>query len=358
MKLLLALLAMVAGAFLRADIDELEETPKYWLKFDGNLDSSGASGFTWGGENDASYTADCSGVETDQAYVIKDGFHPWAKNNLDLGSGDWTIQTRCKIVNDANCVVWGLGSSANNTVLALITKGASSIGITQRKKDGTYTEFKPLKIPSATESYHTYALIAEKSMGTLSIAVDGVKMWTSTFDFSSLTPSFQLGSCHSGANNIDLNKGIGIAISDFRVYQRALTEENLKTISAGETMAVYPSVEVSTLHAQVTGEASWGGLFWYTDATFQTLSETAPTAETAVRLALSADASLVMNDDAAYSSLFVTAAAGASSPKLTFLKPKAIISSLPTTVGELSDEIPVLTVIPAVIGGASYRSRD
>lgn len=42
-KLLLALLPMFTGVSLvAADTDELGATPKYWYKFDGNLNSSGA----------------------------------------------------------------------------------------------------------------------------------------------------------------------------------------------------------------------------------------------------------------------------------------------------------------------------
>ncbi|MGN0845769.1 MAG: hypothetical protein ACI4RA_00100 [Kiritimatiellia bacterium] len=351
-----------------AETDELGGTPTHWCKYNKSDAPLGTSNPQWQGwtVSASDCVSGCSSASDEYALKLTATISPYT-DTLSLGDGDWTIVTRCKVPNLDEGVIWSLGQANKTTVktFAFIAKGKDLVGISQRQYKGSVskTEFKPLKIPAATSQYHTYAVIAHPSESRVEIAVDGVILWTSTVDFTSFDGvHFRLGASHVGTEHSTgtkysgLQAGVGVFVSDWRVYQRALTENELAKISASSRMMVYPE-KTSDLpvHAQVTGVAKWSTVKWYSDSAYTTETNP-PTEKTPVYLKISGNDSILMDGEAKYYALFIQAEEGTGKSNLTFLKPSADISAKLDEAGVgISANISMLKEAPLTVGGASYR---
>lgn len=110
-----AVVALTLGclmtAFAAADENGIE--PTHWYKFDGNLDSSGASAITFdGGCGSISYADAVSG----QAYLIGTGARPWCSKHAALGDA-FTFVTAAKGTTGSDKrVLWGRGDGYNRSI--------------------------------------------------------------------------------------------------------------------------------------------------------------------------------------------------------------------------------------------------
>lgn len=219
-----------------ADTDELGLTPKHWYKFNGNLNSSGATALTIGGENGDSYVDAMDG----QAYKFRDDTdpkcHPYG-SGIARGNGDFTVVAAAKTADLDHGIVWSQGTKTSARGFALVAVGADKVAV--RKFGSNWSsageDIITATVSDATTAYHVYTLVYQNSGYKFTLYVDdNVEPAGSGTVGDSASQGFpndnwQFGSLFAGLN-YSMVMGIGICMDDYRLYQQALKTDQIATI--------------------------------------------------------------------------------------------------------------------------------
>jgi len=237
----LALAAAVFGlqAFTNTAMAETDEnglTPKHWYKFNGNLNSSGATALTISGEKGDSYVDAVDG----QAYLFKKvgstSYHPYG-TGMDRGSGDFTVVTCAKTADLNHGIVWSQGEKTTSRGFALVAVGADKVALrTFGSSWGSERDIITATVSDATTAYHVYTVVYTDGNKTFTLYVDdnATAAGTGTVSDSASTSftnkSWQFGNLYGGIIDTGMVTGIGISIDDYRLYQQVLTTAQIVKI--------------------------------------------------------------------------------------------------------------------------------
>ena len=253
-KTMLMTMAFVPFAGFAA-LDELGKTPYHWFTMNGSLVQKGTVAFDF--YHDSTGEAEPKFVENSRA-GLKAGvannyfWGPSADNHT--GSGSCTIFGSLRLgVTASSIFEIGARLISSSKNISLYTDGSNGIRVFKWTATGCATEsqvnlFPIVYLPDASTTYHTYALVYNSTDGKLTFYIDGNRMGTCAFDGFNATDVYQFNGFYGGG-------GPGYRsdtsfIEDFRIYQEALTAENLATLAdkyrtTGEpakspTTSVYP----------------------------------------------------------------------------------------------------------------------
>lgn len=217
-------LTFITGSSL-ADTDELGLTPKHWYKFNGNYNSSGESAVTISGEKNNNFFA---GVNDQALKIVDNSTHPWG-SGVQYGNGAWSIMTIAKAAfNGSNATIfWATGKKGDWFGL-LAPTGGNSVEVAAGNGNGISDHTLTATVNDAT-CYHVYTIVYDGN-GGLSLYVDGELGASKTGYTPKTNGDFQWGAVQQGMPT-GISRVTNTGLDDWRLYQVALTSEQVKTIA-------------------------------------------------------------------------------------------------------------------------------
>jgi len=226
----LVILTNCWGLYAATDVNNV--TPTHWYKFDNNLNSDGSTSLDLN-SGTPTYEASADG----QAAVLAASRYPYSSSGtkVSLGTGDFTILTAAKTANLSHGIIWAIGRNDSACGVALVAVDANKVAVrvfgngTQSSWPSGGSDLLTVTVNNAATAYHYYTLVYTKSSNTCTLYVDGEVADSVNQQLSNCNNlNFQLGSLfNDGYTARGMVQGNGIRIDDFRVYQSALTAEQL-----------------------------------------------------------------------------------------------------------------------------------
>ena len=262
-------LCVAAYSPLYAAEDELGTTPKHWYRFIGGLRPLGATSLTWSAN--PSVTVD-SDIEGSKCAIGPDTGNGGSGSAIDFGTGNWTVVVRGRMDPTTGsillCLGNPMGTGSKDSSVSLTYEGNGMVGVSPctNGSAGPRGTSNNYNVPDATEVFHTYALQFTKAPNAnnsmLALWVDGVKIGEfkrdmtarnySTFTFFG-TPTKTVGKSTFVLGATTMTS----AVSDFRVYQRLLTADEMKTLANPPVDEIgYRPVVWYPLNASLHGESA------------------------------------------------------------------------------------------------------
>lgn len=206
---------------------------KYWYAFEGNLDASSQNALVIRGRNSADESHFVT-TRSGMGYAI-DGSAamPWGDGMaLESSESAWTIVCSAKSVDTENAVIWMRGT-AGRWNFALASAGPGKVKLANWW--GTPYTVDAIEVPDASSKFHAYAFVREAGPqpATVKVYVDGELRQTvggvanGPLQYSTDITSFQFGGCHGNPNNGMLD-GAGVCLDDWRLFETALGEDDIK----------------------------------------------------------------------------------------------------------------------------------
>ena len=232
-----ALTGAELDAIRSASRDELGSTPTHWYKFDGTLSPSGRRELGFEG---AFADAVFEGSGEDKA-LAADGDKP-AGTNIAWRAGNWTVLVKARTADADNSVVASFGSSLSTDLhsLALASAGPGLVSLSGFGEGLAHADLVTATVPDASSEFHTYAIVRDGD--NVSFWVDAVCAGTVERPNDPTFNGFSFFSIHDGIGASGFVEPVsGAAISDFRVYDRALDMREQLAISGNPAVAVTAS---------------------------------------------------------------------------------------------------------------------
>ena len=243
---MLVVVAFCASAFLplHAAVDELGTTPKHWYRFIGNDKRDfGETALTWSA-NPSVYTD--SDIEGSKCAIGPNVGNGGSGSGINFGTGSWTVVVKGRMDATAGsillCLGNPMGTGTSDSSVSITYEGGGKVGVSPCSNGGAGPRGTSYKydVLDATEVFHTYALQFTKnntaSKSTLALWVDGVNVGSFNRDMTAKNYStftfFGTPTKTNGKSTFVLGTNtMTSAVSDFRVYQRLLTADEMKTLA-------------------------------------------------------------------------------------------------------------------------------
>lgn len=219
-------------AFSAGTADENGVVPTYWYTFNGAYSSLGEKSLTFGGENGVNYL-ETDAVSGRLAYKLETSkSSPWG-SDFNRSTGDFTIVSVVKTVNQDGGVIWDLGGKNEAYSFGLAADGATAMDV--RFFGSSWpTAVKNVKTalqvtqPDAASAYHVYTVSYDSATTNWSLRVDCGDPVTVQVELPSTFTSrnFQFGSVHGGLPG-GLRGNAGSGLYEYRYYSQLLTEREL-----------------------------------------------------------------------------------------------------------------------------------
>jgi len=200
--------------------DELGETPVHWLKLNGNLESSGkvAPTLTAGTDSVAFGPADAA----EKTHALGSGSLPEG-GTICWRSGSWTIAVRAKSVDTDNAVIAAFGPSSADAsnCFALTSGGSGRIVFSGYSTASPHGDLISGEVPTASSEFNWYVIRRED--GVVTLWAKGEKLGELVRPNNPTINQFALFTLPGGLGSGFVHDD-NVAIDDFRVYERALTD--------------------------------------------------------------------------------------------------------------------------------------
>ena len=143
--------------------------------------------------------------------------------------GEVTVTTVAKM-KETGVILWGLGNTNNsNPAMGLIAVNSTTAAVVARSTSGTVETNLMLQVTSdLTKGWHFFAVVANADGTTL--YVDNLSASTDKTVSFAIGQQGQLGSFHGGATGGSKVGDDGYYLDDWRVYDAALTEAEVRLI--------------------------------------------------------------------------------------------------------------------------------
>ena len=207
--------------------------PEHWLTCDGELLNMGRSGVSLGGNLPSSSNFVVARESGSKAMT---GIQTYG-SRINYGA-DFTFFCSAKMPSAANGVLCHLGYNADATgksySLALVS--GSSPGrvrlVTFDRGGKNIATLAEAVVPTAQRRYHTYAAVFSGSEQTITLFVDGVAKGYGSIAQHPSNQSWQMfGLCGGNYGSSGLVEGEDGAVEDWRIYNLALTANQLKVLA-------------------------------------------------------------------------------------------------------------------------------
>lgn len=210
-----------------------------WLTFDGDNKDDGTGSITFKSLSTA-YAQTLRGMATSGQTGYADTLP------LPSENAPWTISEVLLASTNDNAVLFSIGQKNSTGGIALIRVGMNEtetkdvINLYNWSNGGdaapTITRLASAEVENATGAFHHYVLVVDPSEISRSIAlwIDGVQVTNDvgvTFAGNPSKGSFQFGGIHSGEGNTGWKKVSDTILDDFRFFQTALTEAQIKELA-------------------------------------------------------------------------------------------------------------------------------
>ena len=133
-------------------------------------------------------------------------------------------------MKETGVILWGLGNTNNsNPAMGLIAVNSTTAAVVARSTSGTVETNLMLQVTSdLTKGWHFFAVVADANGTTF--YVDDLKAASSVPAAAAVGQQGQLGSFHGGATGGSKVGDDGYYLDDWRVYDAALTEAEVRSI--------------------------------------------------------------------------------------------------------------------------------
>lgn len=219
----------------------------------------------------ATYTA-VRNSSTDKAMTLASNVTPYNEGSI-AGNGSFSFLTVAKLVSTTSPRViasisnasWG----ANNTGLTLVYVGNNSVKLVLNKTTvnntaATATELVTTTVEDAESQYHSYLVTFDKTVGTITLYVDGnsagSKSTTETIGYK----GYQFGGVYGGTDKVKIGDTACAKGEGFMIDEIALWKSDVSSVAA-DIAALYPvwpkiskeiNVSANTNVSDLTGLAS------------------------------------------------------------------------------------------------------
>ena len=221
----------IDGATVKATFNE--KVPKF-LHYDFNDGATAASdsgtSFSVAGEGGSASFED---AQNGKAVHVHTGYTPYwdtfANGTSPFHAGEVTVTTVAKMAQ-TGVVLWGLGNTNNsNPAMGLAVLDPTTAAVYARNTSGTVEKVVEVSVTEdLTKGYHFYAVVASAEGTTL--YVDGLSASSDKVVSSQIGQQGQLGSFHGGVIGSSKVGDDGYYLDDWRVYDTALTAEEVAGI--------------------------------------------------------------------------------------------------------------------------------
>ena len=147
---------------------------------------------------------------------------------------EMTVTTVARL-KQTDMIIWGLGKALSGTaVIGLVALSPTSAAVvTKTEANVVDTVVTISNTPDLTKGYHFFAVVANASGTTL--YVDNARASSEKTLPKGIEQYGQLGSFHSGAQNVDapganLVGAAGFRLDDFRIYDVSLVESEIRAV--------------------------------------------------------------------------------------------------------------------------------
>lgn len=237
MKKLMMMVAALTAATAWSAVDSLGKTPKYWYTFDGKITSQGANGLGCNWDGSYSYVA-CRGEK--KGWVCS-ASGVSGTSVFAAGQQSFTFFVSFDPGSVVMKHIFCLGSRASSVNLGLGVSHSGKFAVTRwdNTEDGNNVIHRELLAAEGVPGrLHPYAVVYDATAKTLTLYSNGVKQGSVAYEgFGGETTAkteFQFGSIWGGAAKPydQIRSTDVLVVEDFRFYQEALTQDEVKTISA------------------------------------------------------------------------------------------------------------------------------
>ncbi len=220
------------------------KTPTNFMHYDFDAANSIASDSTYniGNLNPSFDNSRCGG----KAGVFSSSYKPYYDSNTSGKSpfyaGEMTATTLIKIKEANNTILWNFGSGWNAGI-ALVVKNSTTVSLVSWTGGAAGSDVVSVTgVTDLMNTWHLITFVADANGTTL--YVDGRSVTVDTVLPSTIGGQGQFGSIHGTAKNYSAVSGEGYLLDDWRVYDAALTEEEVLALKAtllipGTTFTVY-----------------------------------------------------------------------------------------------------------------------
>ncbi len=133
-------------------------------------------------------------------------------------------------MKETGVILWGLGNTNNqNPALGVVVSNSTTVVVYARNEEGTVEEVVVVSgTKDLTNGWHFFAVVANADGTTL--YVDNLSASTDKTVPFAIGQQGQLGSFHGGAIGASKVGSDGYYLDDWRVYDAALTEAEVRLI--------------------------------------------------------------------------------------------------------------------------------
>ena len=220
------------------------KAPTNFMHYDFDAANSIASDSTYniGNLNPTFVDSRCGG----KAGVFDSSSKPYYDSNTSGDSpfyaGEMTATTLIKIKEANNTILWNFGSGWR-VGIALVAKDSTTVSLVSWTGGAAGSDVVSVTgVTDLMNTWHLITFVADANGTTL--YVDGRSVTVDTVLPSTISGEGQFGSIHGTAKNYNAVSGDGYYLDDWRVYDAALTEEEVAALKAtllipGTTFTVY-----------------------------------------------------------------------------------------------------------------------
>ena len=166
-----------------------------------------------------------------QAVHVHTGYTPyWGSYESDVSpflSGEATVTGVFKL-RETGVVLWGLGGAADSKAFGVVATSANSLAVVAKGSSGVETLVTVENTADLSSGWHFFAVVASAD-GT-ALYVDGLSASSDKVIPSGIGQQGQLGSFHGGAIGGSKVGNAGYLLDDWRVYDAALTENEVREL--------------------------------------------------------------------------------------------------------------------------------
>ncbi len=272
-----ALVSLFSFVFIGSAVAGLGSTPKFGHTFNGSIVNIGST--------DISTVKGITGTYVDgrdegvQALQFTSGGATGNTTGCNPGTSTFTVCLIAKMpdLGSNRICLWAWGPSGNDMYGLFASGNTVSFGY------GT-TSVLSTTVDNITD-FHTY--VVTYNGGSIVLYVDGVQKATGSYGANTNRTAYGIFSVANGksASEMSCVDSIGLTVQDWRFYTEVLSAADIKT---------YSGVKEEKCTATISDNSTWGDLTW---------NPSAPTATKVAELTVSADSTLTLDANSAFSSL-------------------------------------------------------
>ena len=225
-------------ASLTPNRDELRGTPRYWMKFDGNLHQGGAEiiPFSWVYYSYA-YVSEGVGpapAATGKRSITKmAAYTPAGGTGLSFGGRSWTAAARVKVKVDGSgkAAIMCLGRADGGDGAHYLMWESGNVALYKFKSgDSAVTTVVRTNCNASASSFHHYAVTCD-SGSRMALYVDGMEAGEGAVSWTQNSWVVQLCKVFNGASPAYTGESGDNLVDDWRAYDRVLSRREIAKLA-------------------------------------------------------------------------------------------------------------------------------